>query len=350
MSGVRAAELARRLARGLDALYVVTGDEPLLVMEAVDAIRAAARAQGYTEREVLTAEASFDWGRLREAGASLSLFASRRILELRLPSGKPGVEGAQALEVFAGNPPPDTVSIVTLPRLDRRAAQAGWYQALARAGTVVEIAPIELDALPAWLSERLARQGQSADADTLRFLAEQVEGNLLAAHQEIQKLGLLYPARRLSFEEVSEAVLDVSRFDVFQLVDAMLAADVARVARILDALAAAGEKPVPVLGVLAWAIRGLARARAALDRGADMGAALREGGFFGERQAHARRLLPRLSAEMLAGVLGRAAEVDRMSKGLVPGDVWDALLALALSIAMAGTPSRNRTTWTSSST
>lgn len=330
---VRAAQLSQHLGRGLGPLYVVTGDEPLLALEAADAIRARARSEGYDEREVLAVESGFDWGRLRASGASLSLFASKRILELRIPGGKPGVEGGNALEAFAADLPPDTVTLITLPRLDKRAAQAGWYQALATAGTVVEVYPVELGHLPRWIGERLARQNQSADADTLQFLAAQVEGNLLAAHQEIQKLGLIYPPGKLSFDAVSEAVLNVSRFDVFQLGDAMLAGDAARAARILDALEAEGEKPVPLLGVLAWLIRSLNKAKAALNRGLDMSAALREGGFWGERQNLARRALPKLSAEGLAAALKHAAEIDRMSKGLKAGDVWDELLQLCLRVA-----------------
>ena len=330
---LRAAQLSQHLARGLEPLYIVTGDEPLLALEAADAIRAKARAEAYDEREVLSVESGFNWSQLRASGASLSLFASKRILEIRMPTGKPGVEGGKALESFAADLPPDTVTLVTLPRLDKRAAQVGWYQALASAGVVVEVYPVDLDHLPRWVGERLARQNQSADSATLNFLAEQVEGNLLAAHQEIQKLGLLYPPRKLSFDEVSEAVLNVSRFDVFQLGDAMLAGDAARAARILDALEAEGEKPVPLLGVLAWMIRGLNKAKAALNRGLDMNTALREGGFWGTRQDMARRALPRFSSEGLAAALKHAAEIDRMSKGLKAGDVWDELLQLCLRIA-----------------
>lgn len=333
---LRAAQLPQHLARGLEALYVVTGDEALLALEAADAIRAKARAEGHDEREVLTVESGFNWGQLHASGASLSLFASKRILEIRIPGGKPGVEGGRALEAFAADLPPDTVTLVTLPRLDKRASQVGWYQTLAGAGAVVEVYPVDLDHLPRWIAERLARQNQSADSATLQFLAEQVEGNLMAAHQEIQKLGLLYPARKLSFDEVSEAVLNVSRFDVFQLGDAMLAGDAARVARILDALEAEGEKPVPLLGVLAWMIRGLNKAKSALNRGLDMSAALREGGFWGDRQNLARRALPKLSGEGLAAALKHAAEIDRMSKGLKAGDVWDELLQLCLRIARPG--------------
>ena len=330
---LRAAQLPQHLARGLETLYVVTGDEALLATEAADAIRAKARAEGYDEREVLTVEASFNWGQLHASGASLSLFASKRILEIRIPTGKPGVEGGKALEAFAADLPPDTVTLVTLPRLDKRASQVGWYQTLAGAGAVVEVYPVDLEHLPRWISERLTRQNQGADAETLQFLAEQVEGNLMAAHQEIQKLGLLYPPRKLSFDEVSEAVLNVSRFDVFQLGDAMLAGDAARAARILDALEAEGEKPVPLLGVLAWMIRGLNKAKAALNRGLDMSAALREGGFWGERQNLARRALPKFSGEGLAAALKHASEIDRMSKGLKAGDVWDELLQLCLRVA-----------------
>lgn len=330
---LKAAQLAGHLQKGLAPLYLVSGDDPLLTLEAADAIRARAREEGYTEREVLRVETGFKWNELAASGASLSLFASRRLLDIRMPSGKPGNEGAAALESFAADLPPDTVTLITLPKLDKRAQQAGWFETLASAGVVVDIWPIDLDELPDWLGRRLATQGQSADRDTLRFLAEQVEGNLLAAHQELQKLGLLYPARKLSFDEVSEAVLDVSRFDVFQLGDAMLAGDAARVARVLDGLRGEGVKPIPVLGVLAWLIRGLNKARAALTRGADMNAALREGNFWGDRQNLARRALPNLSPAGLANALRHAAEIDRMSKGLKAGDVWDELLQLCLRIA-----------------
>lgn len=330
---ISAAQLPAQLKRGLAPLYVVSGDEPLLALEAADAVRDAARISGCSEREVLSVEPGFNWAQLQASGASLSLFASRRLLEIRIPSGRPGVEGARVLEGFATDLPPDTVSLVTLPRLDKRAQQAEWFQALSRAGVVVEVAPVERDALPDWIGQRLARQNQSADAETLRFLAEQVEGNLLAAHQEIQKLGLIYPARKLSLEEVSEAVLNVSRFDVFQLGDAMLMGDVARLTRILDGLRGEGVKPIPVLGMLTWLIRSLAKARQALQRGADMGTALREGGIWGARQNLARRALPQLSAEVFADALRHAGEIDRMSKGLKAGDVWDELLQLCLRVA-----------------
>ena len=336
---LRLEKLPDHLRQGLQPLYVISGDDPLLSMEAADAIRTAARHAGYAEREVLTVETGFSWSRLKESSASLSLFASLRILELRIPTGKPGVEGAKALEEYADDLPPDTLSLILLPKLDKRTKDSAWFSSLISSGVLLEVSTITLDALPDWVGRRLAAQGQSADRDTLAFLAESVEGNLLAAHQEIQKLGLLYPQGKLSFEEVSEAVLNVARFDVFQLGDAMLAGDAARAARILDGLRGEGQKPIPILGVLAWLTRSLNKAKLALGRGADMAGALREGGFWGERQNLARRALPRLSEGVLASAQRHAAEIDRMSKGLKPGDVWDELLSLVLRIAKP-TPTR----------
>ena len=330
---LRPEKLSSHLQQGLKPLYIVTGDDPLLTMEAADAIRAQAKQADYLEREVLAVETGFSWSQLRNSGASLSLFASKRVLELRMPGGKPGTEGAAALEAYAADLPPDTLSLMLLPKLDKRTKDSAWFSALSSAGVVVETYSVELDALPEWITRRLAVQNQSAEHDTLKFLAESVEGNLLAAHQEIQKLGLLYPSRQLSFDEVSEAVLNVARFDVFQLGDAMLLGDAARAARILDGLRGEGQKPIPVLGVLAWLTRSLNKAKLALARGTDMAGALREGGFWGERQNLARRALPRLSAATLASAQRQAAEIDRMSKGLKPGDVWDALLSLVLAIA-----------------
>ena len=331
---LRSAHLESHLGRGLQALYVVTGDEPLLVMEAADGIRAAARREGYTEREVLTAETGFNWSSLRMSGSSLSLFASRRILEIRIPTGKPGNEGSQAIEDYCSNLPMDTLTLVVLPKLDKRSGQgSNWFKALEKNGVVVESFPVELDALPRWIGERLARQGQSAKPEALSFLAQQVEGNLLAAHQEIQKLGLLYPKGELALEQVMDAVLNVSRYDVFQLGDAMLVGDVARISRILEGLEGEGNKPIPVLGMLTWLIRGLAKAKFAMNNGADFMTAMRQANIWGDRQKLARGALGRLSLAQLESTLQHAAKIDRMSKGLGKGDPWDELMQLCLAIA-----------------
>lgn len=330
---LRAEKLASHLQQGLRALYVVSGDEPLLALEAADAIRACAKAQGYSEREILSAETGFNWAQLRASGASLSLFASRRILEIRIPNAKPNAEGVAALQAYAADLPPDTLTLVILPKLDKRVKSSDWFLALSEAGVVIEVFAVGLEALPEWIGRRLSAQGQSAERDTLAFLATAVEGNLLAAHQEIQKLGLIYPPRKLNFDEVSKVVLNVSRYDVFQLGDAMLAGDCARAARILDGLRDEGVKPIPILGTLAWLSRSLNKAKLALARGADMSSALREGGFWGERQNLARRALPRLTPSRLSASQRHAAEIDRMSKGLKAGDVWDELLSLVMRLA-----------------
>ena len=252
-------DLGQHLARGLSPLYVLHGEATLLTLEAADAIRAAARADGIEEREVLTAEPGFKWAALRGAAQSLSLFSVRKLLEVRIPSGKPGVEGAQALQAYCENLDADTVTVVTLPRLDKTAQNSKWFTALAQHGVVIESGEIPLRELPGWIGARLRLQRQSTDPDTLRFLAERVEGNLLAAHQEIQKLALLYPEGALSFEQVKDAVMDVARYDVFKLSEAMLAGDAARFARILEGLRAEGEATVLVLWALTEDIRALAR-------------------------------------------------------------------------------------------
>ena len=227
--------------RRMPALITVASDEALLAQEAQDAIRATARGLGYSEREVLQADVRFDWSRLTQAAQGLSLFAQRRIVELRLPSGKPGVAGAAALEEHAQNLADDTLTLIALPRLDRRTRDTRWVGALERAGVLVEIDSVERARLPRWIGERLGRQQQSASEDALVFIAERVEGNLLAAHQEIVKLGLLYPAGELSLEQVADSVLNVARYDVFQLPLAMLAGDAPRVQKTMAGLRAEGR-------------------------------------------------------------------------------------------------------------
>ena len=203
-------QLASQLARELKPLYTVFGDEPLLALEAGDRIRAKARAEGYDEREVLTADSSFKWPQLAMAANSQSLFASRKLLDLRIPNGKPGVEGSAALQTFCKSLPADTITLIYLPEIDWRAQKAGWFEALDHAGMMVEAKAVPRKALPQWLAARLKAQGQDADAEALAFIADRVEGNLMAAFQEVQKLALLFPPGPISFEQIREAVLDVA--------------------------------------------------------------------------------------------------------------------------------------------
>lgn len=330
---VSADQLAAHLERDLRPLYILTGDEPLGLKESIDAIRHAARQQGYDERLSFTAERYFDWKQLKVSGQSISLFASRRLMEIHIPSGKPGLDGGKALQELASALPPDTVTLVTLPKLDKTGTGSAWFGALEKAGVVVPLNTVEIERLPRWIGQRLQAQGQQADETTLEFLANQVEGNLLAAHQEIQKLGLLYPAGPLDPEAVREAVLNVSRYDVFQLGDALLAGDIARTAKILDGLEAEGAQPLALLGVLAWLLRGVTRVKQAESRGENLANAMQQARIYGDRQNQVRRMLARVSLRQMQAAMLKMAEIDRICKGIAPGKPWLELSRLCTGLA-----------------
>jgi DNA polymerase-3 subunit delta len=325
-------QLAQHLGRGLKPLYTVYGEETLLALEACDRVRTRCRAEGYSEREVLSAEAGFDWSQLASSGNSLSLFATRRLLELRVPSGKPGNDGAEALRRYATDLPPDVVTLISLPKLERAQQSSSWFEALDAAGVVVAAHPVTIARLPRWIADRLAQQDQQVDEQTLALLAGRVEGNLLAAHQEVQKLALLFPSGKLDAGQVKDAVLDVARYDVFKLGEALLAGDVPRFARMLDGLRGEGAAPPLVL----WALAEEARALLHVGRGLAAGRALpqlmREARVWGPRAELMPVAARRLTARALEDTLLHAARVDRMIKGLSRGDVWDELLQIGLRL------------------
>lgn len=327
-------QLPQQLQRGLAPLYTVFGAEPLLALEAGDRIRAQARAEDYSEREVLTAEQHFDWSQLRMSGQSQSLFASRRILELRIPTGKPGNEGGQALQDFCVEPPADTLTLVCLPEIDWKSQKALWFGALETAGVMVEAKRIARNALPGWLAGRLQAQNQNADDATLEFISDRVEGNLLAAYQEVQKLALLFPAGKLSHAQVKEAVLNVARYDVFDLGEIVLAGDAAQIVRVLDGLRGEGAAQPLVLWAMAEEIRAVGKLLAALDAGLALPHAMREARIWGPvRQNLIQRHLKRFTLPQIESALTHAARIDRVIKGLARGDAWDELLQLGLRFA-----------------
>ncbi|MGP1679118.1 MAG: DNA polymerase III subunit delta [Giesbergeria sp.] len=331
---LRAEELKRQLSRSLANRYVIHGDEPLQSLEAADAIRAQARAQGFAEREVLAVERGFDWSLLAASGANLSLFSSKKLIELRIPGGKPGTEGAAAIVQYCSAPVPDLLTIVTLPKLDRRTQDTAWFKALTRNGVLINTFQVERAQLPQWIAARLARQKQKADRETLQFLADSVEGNLLAAHQEIQKLGLLFAPGELVFDAVCGAVLNVARYDAFKLNEAMLAGDKARLARMLDGLKNEGEAPPKILWVLSEEIRAVAKVQAGLAQGEDLQQLYRNNRVWGGvHQQLVNEAARRLKSAALAQALRHAARIDRTVKGLARGDVWDELLQLCLRFA-----------------
>jgi DNA polymerase-3 subunit delta len=328
---LRGEQLDGDLARGLRSLYVIHGDEPLLALEAADAVRARSRASGYSEREVLLAERGFDWSQLAMSAAGMSLFGEKKLIELRIPSGKPGTDGAAAIEAHCRGLPPDTTTLVTLPRLDRQGQNAAWFGALSEAGAVVNVYPVERAKLPQWIAARLARQKQRAGAEAIGFLVDCVEGNLIAAHQEIQKLGLLYPEGELTLDQVRDAVLDVARFDIYQLTEAMLGGDALRLARVLDGLAGEGEPPLRVLWVMSEDIRSVLKLQAGRAAGRRDQDLFREARIWGDaRQRLVSNTAGRMPEERLRGALEHAARVDRVAKGVADGSVWDELLQLGM--------------------
>ncbi|QIE22514.1 DNA polymerase III subunit delta [Caballeronia sp. SBC1] len=349
--------LDAHLAKGLKGLYVVYGDEHLLAQEACDKIRASARAQGFTDRSVFVVDRYFDWSSLLGASQSMSLFGDRQLVELRIPTGKPGKEGGEALKTLAGADNPDVLTLITLPRLDAATQKSAWFTALSGPGVMMKIDPVERAQLPMWIGQRLSAQNQRVAPGedgrrALVFIAERVEGNLLAAHQEILKLGLLHPAGVLTFEQIHDAVLNVARYDVFKLNEAMLTGDVGRLTRMLDGLKGEGEAGTLVIWALVEEIRTLLRMKRGVAAGKPLATLLRENRVWGPRERLIGPALSRVTEAALEKALSLAAKLDRQVKGLSggggprgstnPGDPppnpWDGMFELAMTVASSGSP------------
>ena len=328
----------------LDPLYLVSGDEPLLITEIADAVRATASRLGFTERTSLVLDARSDWSAAIAATQNVSLFGDRRLVELQLPSGKPGKTGADTLGKLAAMASEgalsDTLLLISLPRLDKTTRNSKWAQAVFQAGTSIEISSINRNQLPGWIGTRLARQGQTLARESLEWMADKVEGNLLAAHQEIMKLGLLYPEGAISQEDLEKAVLNVARYDVFGLRDAMLAGQGDKALTMLAGLRAEGEALPLVLWAVGDEIRVMARLAEAQTKNADLSAEMRKNRIFGNREQLVRQVLRRVPARAWPAAVQHAHDVDRLIKGLkVDGrlnDPWEELARLTLRIAVAG--------------
>jgi DNA polymerase-3 subunit delta len=329
---LRAEQLAAHLARELASVYVVHGDEPLIALEAADAVRAAARKRGFSDREVFEPGRSFDWSELTHSLASLSLFGGKKIVELRLPGGKPGAQGGEAIAQYCERPSPEVLLLVSLPRLDRMSQGTAWFGALSSAGVLIDVWPVERSRLPAWISERLARQGQRAPREALEFLADRVEGNLLAAHQEVQKLSLVAPEGELSLDTVRDAVANVARYDAYTACEAMLAGDAARYVRVIDGLKSEGEAATLVLWTLSEELFALARIQAGAAAGRSLDELLRENRVWGPRQRPMRAAASRVPAAAVERALAHAAAIDRAIKGVGAGEPWDEFLKLGVGL------------------
>ena len=322
-------QLNPSLGKGLASIYLVSGDEPLLVGEAADAIRAAARAAGYADRSVFFVDRSFSWDALRQATQSLSLFAERRMFELRMPSGKPD-KGAATLLDMATRPPPDGVCLIVTDKLDKKTAETPWVRAVEKHGVWVPLWPVETAALPAWLRRRAGALRVEMDPDAAQLIVDRVEGNLLAAKQELDKLALLANGGPISSALVLRSVGDSARYDVFQLGEAAAGGDAERALRIMLGLKSEGVEPTLILWALVRELRGLwqARERNRLRSNA-------RGGGWNQAATPTPRALARLGKLPLPQLLRQAHQADRVIKGLAGGDAWTAITGLTAGLAGA---------------
>jgi len=331
-------QLASQLQRGLAPVYLVAGEEPLLLQEALDAIRAAARAKGFAEREVLDAERGFDWQRLIETCNTPSLFAPQRIVELR-SANAPDAAGAAALIKLAQDPAPDVLLIVALGKLESRARNAAWYGALDTAGASLYLWPLKPEELPAWIGARLRAAGVQADPEGLRLLVERTEGNLLAAQQEVEKLALLYPGQAVGLAQIEAAVADSAHYEVFGWFNKVMAGDARGAVRGLEGLRDEGVDVLPILAVVANGLRQLARAAAAYARSRNTDAALEAAGVFRMNQPAFARAVERSRSGQVLGWLRDCANIDHLAKSSgTQSAAWEELLTLVLAASGAARP------------
>jgi len=329
-------KLTAHLAQKTAPIYLLHGDEPLQIMELSDQLRSHAREQGFGERQVFYASEDTDWAGFREAVDSLSLFAERRLIEVRLPTGKPGRTGGEQLKSYSQNPAPDVLLLITSTKLDRGGKSSAWFKAIDKAGVTLEAFPVAIRDLPRWLDARCKRHGLTASKEALALIAERVEGNMLAAAQEIERLSLLYPDSKISPENVLAAVSDSARYSINDLASAALSGDAARAVRIVRGLRDEATAPVLVLWALTAEIRSAARAAEAIAERVPEDKALKAAGVWSSRVAPLKVALKRHNVASWLHMLQQTAEIDRMVKGQEPGDVWDAFTALSACLAGTG--------------
>jgi DNA polymerase-3 subunit delta len=332
---LRPEQIQAHLGKGLAPVYLVSGEEPFQLEQVSTAIRNKALELGHTDREVMHVERGFDWQQLNASADALSLFADKRQLELRMPSGKPGDAGSKALQSYCDNPPTDTVLLIVAGKLEKAQQNTKWFKALEQTGVVVQVWPVEADKLPHWLNERMRLRDIQPTPEALAMLADRVEGNLLAADQELEKLRLLTGGGTVDAEQVAAAVSDSARFDVFSLVDTTLLGDAARAVRILYGLQGEGVEPVLVLWALGREIRSLTGMSRALQQGQAMGQVLAQYRVWDKRKRPVQAALQRYPLKRWQGLLWQVGEIERVIKGQAAGKPWDELLQLTLKVAGA---------------
>ncbi len=312
-------------SKGLAPIYCLSGDEPLQMLEAADLIRATARAGGIEERVVMDVEKDFDWNRLREAGANLSLFAHRRLLELRLGDQKPGREGGAALAEYAQSPDPDAVLLIAMSKLEKQAQQTAWYGAIEAAGVTLRIWPVEAAGLPRWIVDRGRQYGLTISEEAARYLADRIEGNLLAARQELEKLRLLSDKTEIGLEDLVNAVTDSARYDVFAMLNEALTGQAERSLRMLRGLRQEGVEPLAIHGALLWKLRQVVQVAAAETGGMNRGQALGKYKVWPQHQKPVGATIDRLGAGRVARLLAEAHRIERVMKGAIRDDPWNQL-------------------------
>ena len=330
---IKPEQLSAVLQKGLKPIYFITGDEPLQLGEMADAVRKAAKKAGFENREIISAETGFEWNQLAFSAESLSIFADKKIIDLRLSSGTPGTDGAKALIAYCERVPEDTLLLITAGKVASSALKTRWLEALDKVGVVIQVWPLEGQDLIRWLHQRLHQRGLNAETDGLRILASRIEGNLLAAAQEIEKLYVLYGTGNLSNQQIIDVVADSSRYDVFKLMDSVLSASVNRIFKVLSGLRAEGIAAPIVLWALTREARGLIKIKLALTQGQNRDTVFKNNQIWDKRKQLVNNALNRLSESDLNSILVLSAKADRQIKGQQQGDAWETLLSICLMFA-----------------
>lgn len=330
---IKPEQTEQHFLQGLAPVYLISGDEPLQLGEMADAVRIAAKKAGFDTREILSADTGFEWNALTVSAGSSSIFSDKKIIDLRLPAAKPGAEGSKALISYCERLPEDTLLLISTGKLAPDSLKSRWFQALDKAGVVIQVWPLEGQDLIRWLQQRMQRRGLDTDIEGVRILASRIEGNLLAAAQEVEKLYVLYGTGNLSQQQIIDAVADSSRYDVFKLVDSVLSANVNRIFKIMSVLKAEGVAVPIVLWALTREARTLIKIKDALMRGQNRAVAYKNNQIRDKRQQLVSNALTRLDRKDLFRILLMSAKADRQTKGQEQGDPWESLLSVCLAFA-----------------
>ncbi len=338
---IKPEELANALQKNLASVYLLSGDEPLQILELSDAIRQAAKRAGFSERDIFSTDSGFDWSDISNAASSLSIFGDKKVLDLRVPSANFGTDGAKTLTTYCEYLPADTILLITCGKLNSASLKTRWFEAIDKVGITIQVRPLEGDELLQWLKNRLQQRGLSADNEGMQLLSSRIEGNLLAAAQEIEKLYVLYGSGILTAEQIFDAVADNSRYDVFKLIDALLAANINRLFKVLAGLQAEGIAAPVVLWALMREARTISKIKLALSSGQSKDTVFRQHQIWDKRTSLMEKALKRLSHNHLFEILSLSAKADRQAKGQEFGDAWETILAVCLLFTAQNTPIKN---------